>query len=547
MKKTLLLTALLTGTLSAITINSNVNRTFFLTSPTASTYLTGSTNVTIIDGSITLSPCFQPSPEIIFPNPLFCPLGTTAFIQAGDVNGDGVVDDRSFWSVASVIKSTIMEPYYPIGVTLSAAPPSKLTRPLGDFRDNSLGVFYNILGGSINLYDISSYRYNRQYDITLLANAYQLHADQWVPGVYVYSIPIKGQINRFAPLRMTITSMVEANGFRKGLRGFGLNKINWANNAYELDPRLVSSLQWTGNTISNTIASDVVQFAMRNTDGDIVYPVPDTPYRLDSPYLTNLNILPYVFNKGDIGTSEISFSRNLATSGIASDTSTRRWAWNNRFIDTYKGHDLYEYRLTNDAAISGIKVAGNPAQLRAPGADYDGDGISNIMEYAFSQDDGDDASTTLEWTSFHNTPASQPSAILLASLGLTAPATAQPVILDTLAAGVPNTPLVTMKRRNVGASVTYGYEVNYDASNPKSRWVKLSGPKPGGRLVIADKKAGQISGNPLFTWTIIDTVDARATLLPPAPAVDGSISIQASNALPSTVRIRSTAAVTSGY
>jgi hypothetical protein len=538
MKKTLLAAALLTGTLSAVTINSNVNRTFVLTSPTASTYLTGSTNVTIIDGSITLSPCFQPSPFVIPPNP-GCPLGTTAFIQAGDVDGDGVVDDRSYWSVASVQKGTIIEPYYPIAVTLSAAPPSKLTRPLGDFRDNSLGVFYNILGGSINLYEISSYRYNRQYDINLLANAYQLHAEQWVPGVYVYSIPIKGQIGKFAALRMTITSMVEANGYRKGLRGFGLNNINWANNAYELDPRLISTLQWTGNTISNTIASDVVEFAMRNTDGDIVYPVPNTPYRLDSPYLTKLNILPYVFNKGDIGTSQMTFSRSLSTSGIASDTSTRSWAWNNRFIDTYKGHDLYEYRLTNDAAITGIKVSGNPSQLRSPTADYDGDGLSNIMEFAYTQDDGDDISTTLEWTSYHN--STPPSALVLASLGLTAPSNAAPVFLDTAASGVPNTALVTSKRRNVGAAITYGYEINYNTADPRSRWVRLATPRPGQTLSLRDKKAATISGDPLFTWTIIDTFD---TIL---PAAAGTTSIQASAALPATVRIRSTAAVTKGY
>lgn len=543
MKKTLLFAALLSGPASAVSINTNVNRTFTLTAPTVSSYLGGTTNVTIIDGSITLSPCFHPSPFIIPPNPLGCPLGTTAFIQAGDVDGDGVVDDRSYWSVASVIKGNIIEPYYPIGVTLSAAPPSTLTRPLGDFRDNSLGVFYNILGGSINLYEISSYRYNREFDGTLLPNAYSLHANQWVPGVYVYSVPIKGQINRFAALRMTITSMVEANGYRKGLRGFGLVNINWSNNAYEVDPRLISPLSWQGNTVSNTVASDVVEFAMRNTDGEIVYPVPNTPYRLDSPYLTKLNILPYVFNKGDVGTSEISFSRNLSTSPIASDTSTRRWSWNNRFIDTYKGHDLYEYRLTNSNPIQGIKVSGNPATLRAASADYDGDGLSNIMEYAYTQDDGDDSSLTLEWTSFHNTPASQPTPATLAEFGLTAPTNAAPAYLDTLSAGIATTPYVTNKRKNVGAAITYGYEVNYDAANPRSRWVKLAAPRPGTTLVLRDKRAGQISGNPAFTWTITDTFDDLTV----DPSTPGTTTIQASNALPATVRIRSTASITKGY
>ena len=562
MKKTLLFASFLSlaSHSSAVTINVNLNRSFYLTAPTESVYLAGKMNVRMIDGSISLSPCFHPSPAIIYPNP-GCPLGTTAYIQAGDVDGDGVVDDRSFWSVASVVKASIIQPYYPLGVTLAAAPPSKLVRPQGDFIDNSLGVFYNILGGSINLYDLTSYRYNRNfdpyvlyipgtnqldlakwmankdtYDKNLLKTEYTSFADQWVPGVYIYKIPIRDRTNVFASLSATVTSMVEANGYRKGLRGFGLNTKTWLNEAHELDPRLITPLLWTGNTPQNTVSSDVVEFAMLNDAGTIVYPVPNTPYRLDSPFLTKLNILPYVFTKGDTGFSQMSFSRGLSTSAVATDTSTRSWTWSTRFIDSYKGHDLYEFRTTSDAPIPGIKVSGQPSKLRVATSDYDGDGITNIMEYAFTQDDGDDLSKSLEWTSYHNT--TPPTALELTALDFTAPTTAPPVFIDTLLAGVPNTPLTVNKRENVGGAITYGYEVNYDINNPKSKWVKLKGPTPGKTLVLKDSTAAKITLNPNFTWTIIDTLDVSPVI--------GTTSIQASNAMPN-ARVRSTATVTSGY
>lgn len=526
----------------------NVNRTFGLTSPTASQYLSGSTSITFQDGVIILSPCvFHPSATIVPPitNPPLCPLGTTARLIQGDINGDGITDLAAFWPVADITPNSIMEPFLPNSVRLVAAPPSSLSRPSGDFNDSSVATFYNVLTPVITRNDVALYRFLKTYSGLALPNAYQSHANEWVPGIYIYNVPAKGRPNIFQSPRLTITGMVEANGYRKGLRGFGLSTTMWSNGALEVDPRLITTLRWTGNTVSNTVSSDIIEFSIADSNGVILYPIPNTPYRLDSPYLTSLSIVPYTFTKGQVGISTIRFSRSLNTSAVSTDTSTRTWTWGTRFIDTYFAHAQYEFTLANTstAPITGIKVAGAPASLRQPSADYDGDGISNIMEFAFSQDDGDDTNNTLEWTSFHNTPANQPSAATLATFQLTAPVTAPPVFLDTATAGVPNTPLVTSKRRNVGAAVTYGYEVNYDAANPNSRWVKLAAPAPGQTLVLKDKTAAKISGDPNFTWTIIDTFD---TVLP-APGTTGATSIQASIALPTTVRVRSTAAVTKGY
>lgn len=547
MKKTLASLFLLSGAAAqALTINVNLNRTFVLTSPKESYMLGGTTNVNIIDGSFTLSPCIHPSPVRVPPitNPPICPLGTTAFIQAGDIDGDGVSDDRSYWSVSSVVKGEYLEPFYPIGVTLSAAPPSKLARPLGNFVDNSLGIFYNVLGAEIELYELTGYFFQATYGEGL----YKKHAEEWVPGVYIYSVPLKGTINETAPLRMTITPMVEANGYNRGTRGFGLVTQTWSNGAQETDPRIITPIRWEGNTTSNSFRGDEIRFGIDRLSPagvrTLAYPTPDATYKLANPYVVSLNVLPYVFTKGDRGVGMMNFSRALSTSTLASDTSNRDWEWPIRYIDSYKGHDLYEYKLANDAAIQGIKVGGNPAKLRLPNSDYDGDGISNIIEFAYSQDDGNDTSASLEWTSYNQT--NPPTAAVLLSTQQTAPTTAQPAFLDTLNNGVPITPLVTNKRRNVGASITYGYEVNYDTTNPKSKWVKIKGPKPGETATVADKTLTKLLGTP-FTWTIVDKFDVIATTVPVQAAVLGTTSITASSALPSTVRLRSTASVTSGY
>lgn len=527
-----------------LSFDIRVNRTFQLTSPTVSEYLSGSTEVFFRDGRVILAPCsLDPSPTIVQPVvvPPLCPLGTTGFLIQGDIDGDGIADDRSFWSVDSVVLNSLIEPFMPEAVRLAAAPPSTLSRPAGDFRDGSVATFYNVLTPVVKRFDLALYRYTSEFT-GAIPNAYQRHAQQWVPGVYIYNLPKKGLINQFQPVRLTLTSMVEANGFRRGNRGFGLRTSMWSNGALEVDPRLITTLTWEGITINNTFRTDVVEFSMSNNAGNIIYPVPDMPYRLDSPLLTSLTMIPYAFAKGEIGTSRIRFIRNLNTNTVTTDTSTRSWTWNNRFIDSYKGHDQYEFRVAGTAAVPGIKVAGSASKLRAPTADYDGDGLSNILEFAFSQDDGDDLNRTLEWTSYHNDPALAPSEGDLASLNLAAPSTLPPLFLDTGNAGVGTDPYVFNKRRNVGGSVTYGYEVNYNTANPRSRWVKLPAPRPGETIVVSCNCARSIVADPNFRWTITDTLDSG-----PPDNLPGTTSIQASHPLPSTVRVRSTAAVTRGY
>jgi hypothetical protein len=558
MKKTVTLSALLALSSSvaqaAPSIAIGVDREFFMSSPKTADFIIGVTRIGIHDGYFTIwDDCeLDPSETYIPPftaNPFpDCPKGTTGFILSGDVDKDGLSDARLFWSVATVEDATYIESALSDQITLVAAPPSKLVRPQTNFVDDSVGLFYNTVSLDIREFNNAHYYYTDTY------TNYADHHQTWVPGVYVYTVPLRKLAPLTGPLSMSVTPMIESNAYRKGVVGFGVVTKQWSNGAQEIDPRLISTMGWEGNVRNNTFATDELNFGIYDTVEAIPtqtnmldhlkYPTSRGLLTLPSNVQKTLRILPFAFSKGTTGVARLNMYRKIDTSVLAQDQSERDFFWNMRFIDSYIGHAQYEYRFQQSTvAVPGIKVVGKTSTLIAPNGDYDGDGLLNIFEFAFSQDDGDDLSSTLEWTTYNQFLLPAP----VLPIGITAPVGVGPVYVDTLAAGVPNTILTVNKRSGVGGSITYGYEVNYDTTNPKSKWVKIKGPKPGETLVIKDSKAGAIAGNSNFTWTITDTFDTPASAVPPLPALIGATSIQASDALPTTVRVRSTAAVTSGY
>lgn len=535
---------------AALTINVSVNRNFLMTEPKTAEFINGTTSIRMFDGFYTywtdceLAAAPTGATEYIDPitlNPLpDCPKGTTGLILRGDVNKDGIFDSRTWWSIATVESASYLEAFLPEQIVLSAAPPSKLKRPFNDFTDDSLGLYYDNVAQEIVEYNISNYLYNANY------TNYKEHSETWVPGVYQFTVPVRKQNQTdpqlTGPATMTVTNMIEANGYRKGMKGFGLVTKQWNGDAMEMDPRLISVMQWEGVTTANTYRSDEVSFGIYDDAGALVYPSWRGRFKMPSAYTTSFRMLPNAFAKGTTGLCELYFDRAVVTSGIANDNSDRSFVWNIHFIDSYIGHQSYEYPYLNtEAAVTGVKAAGKPSSLILPAGDYDGDGLSNLTEYAFTQDDGDDTSTTLEYTSYNQfTP---PTTLPTTPAALVRPAPANaPAFYDSNTLGVDIMPHVTNKRAGVGASITYGYEVNYDTANPKSKWVKLKTPEHGESIVVSDKKAAKVANLASFTWTITDVLEAAGP-----PAVAGTTTIQASDALPSTVRVRATATITKGY
>jgi hypothetical protein len=102
----------------------------------------------------------------------------------------------------------------------------------------------------------------------------------------------------------------------------------------------------------------------------------------------------------------------------------------------------------------------------------------------------------------------------------------------------------TEKRKSTGLSITYGFQVTYDNTVAKPKWVTLRAPALGQTLVVKDTKAGALvlpAADNTFTWTISNVADDRAL------NTTGTIGITASHALNPKISIRPTATVTKGY
>ena len=149
------------------------------------------------DGSWELAGClFQPSLSIVGPNE-FCPLGTTGFIAQGDIDGDGVNDQGSFWSVGSITPASQVEPFRPDLFRLISAPPSGFTRILRstdgdvsaifDVIDASVIVWYNTLNGIIDDNEVTIYAALREYGVG--DDELERHYEDVPWGPYKFGLP----------------------------------------------------------------------------------------------------------------------------------------------------------------------------------------------------------------------------------------------------------------------------------------------------------------------------------------------------------------------
>jgi len=457
----------------------------------------GRFDVRIRDGFVFLAPCaFDPSLFSIEPN-LACPLGTTGLIATGDVDGDGFRDDSLYWSIDSVVRALIIEPARPDLVTLLAAPPSKLPRPLPAFIDDSLVIFYNIFRTDMEQLDVTRYFMTIRYgsvpqvettntlggiltagnlnvvitgrdiagsplsipvavaagatgfdvaesirlalDATpAVTNFYavggevlggpdstnisltELVADGNDPtlniavfagtatgdglpidfsqdtvegafkapaaaskqmreelptGTYIFSYPRLNNPDLGSPVIIpgTITPMIEAlDRNTRSNSGFRFTSGKWDGDFYQMDPRLIHVVRWTGNDQSNILRGDQIYFSILNADEDFIdFPPLDTqnPVQLPDPTVQEYTLPPFFFAVGYEGVINVDFQRLLRTTGVAFDTSERDFRAKVRMVDSYDGFARTYYELGTSTALT-------PA-----GGDKDGDGVTNINEF----------------------------------------------------------------------------------------------------------------------------------------------------------------------
>ena len=397
---------LASGQASFLRLEFRDEKSFQITGPSEFEYLGGQWIVDVIDGDFPVLGCFANfgpayQPPVQLPP---CPAGTTSLITQGDLDGDGTREDGLYVSTDQPIRATSIQPFAPEFIELSAAPPSELPRPVAAFNwtDQSIRVFYDIVADPENGigYDIANYISSRFYG----PNEIGRHRDEIVPGVYRFRFPALGS-NPESPgdfsMSVSHREMVEAApgpGGREVTSGgifvgndFLIEDPRWNNGALEIDPRLGFKLEWEGFNGSTFLGDDRVVFAIREREsGLILFPPipdpgegnPDTRQVIGGQGLgipTGIDIGSGFFDPNQLIVAELEFRRNLRE-GDTVDRSGRIFRWNIDLIDTFDGFVIRNFPV------------GTPAILRAPEADFDGDGFSNLQEFGLQTDLLDPAS-----------------------------------------------------------------------------------------------------------------------------------------------------------
>lgn len=365
--------------------------------------------VQVEDGNVSIVACVGNG----FPFPTFpvvpdCPLGTTALIDSGDLDFDGVRDGGLFYSISGVTPASVFGPFRSDLFSLEAAPPSELPRPIGgtNFRDNSIVLFYDYINTpqSLDRYEITNYISARVYAPSELDR----QVAEIVPGTYQFRLPAMGvdyndpSQNPYVYANHTHLEMLEAYpgvGFVAVGNEFRVVMDDrWNDGAIEFDPRLSIDLSWEGFNAQTVLGSDTATFSIKEQgSGFTVFPpyfngidpftgqplVPEAQrFPQEVPPLTNTVTLgPYFFEPGEQLYAEVGFQRNFQGTALTIDRSRRSFRWDLRLVDSYEG-----FRISNNFPPRTLD------ELTAASADFDGDGMTNLEEFALQTDPADPAS-----------------------------------------------------------------------------------------------------------------------------------------------------------
>lgn len=360
--------------------NSTAN---YRQSATGGNFEGGTFGMTVRDGQAFFDGC----DSIRFYSPSIpCPLGATGFVSRGIVNDPLLNGNGPYYSISSITPAALLLPFAAQNASLISAPPSLLPRPLVGFEDQCLSVFYNLQTASVRQYPITLYTFTRSYT----AAERSRFDGEVVPGTYIYNfanlnsptIPQVLQINQYLML----------DGYRKinnQPRGFRFINLAFDADGFALlDPLLINTLTWEGNTTSFiSPAADSLYLSIKQlTDPldplsapdltqDTLFPSfasnSDSRIILPSP-LDNRFILPPNFvDPGETGLLDMEFIISRPTSPSVFEAATRRFRLPIRMINSLP------------SAMLAIAPPGATAQQLSADSDLDGDGVNNFTEWAF--------------------------------------------------------------------------------------------------------------------------------------------------------------------
>ena len=199
--------------------------------------------------------------------------------------------------------------------------------------------------------------------------------EELVTGRYVFAFPSK-QNPTSVPVNLPVTIVQNLEAFGSNPRskkGFRFTSGKFDQGFYQMDPRSISTVTWTGNDATNIVPGDQLYFSILNPAQDrLTFPptVPQAPVLLTSPAVQSYTLPPNFFQVGDEGVIELRHQRTLAVTPITYDRSRREFRMPVKFIDTYPGYAQRAFPL------------GTAGDISANG-DFDRDGMLNIDEYAF--------------------------------------------------------------------------------------------------------------------------------------------------------------------
>lgn len=324
-----------------------------------------------------------------------CFTGSTGIVAGGDIDEDGILDDNTYWEILSAIKATIVEPFHPELCKLVAAPASPLPRPMDGFDDLGLSIFWNTQNVLMQRYDIAWYELNRPYgDVDSVASngAGAQMLKECVVGQYMFQFPALDNPDLPRNLIVRIYPFVESydSSTGDGRKGFKFLGNRWDSEGYyEMDPRLLYTFSWQTPT-NKLVLTDRLFFSITadqepTPDDDIdnmFFPPDGDPVYLSNIQSTSYTLPPGFFHVGQTATAKLQYLRTLGISSVSFDRSTRAFKMPLRFIESYAGYSAFEGvypPVTTSSKTTATK------QMAATG-DFDGDGLTNITEFALMSD-----------------------------------------------------------------------------------------------------------------------------------------------------------------
>lgn len=324
-----------------------------------------------------------------------CFTGSTGIVAGGDIDEDGILDDNTYWEILSVIKASVVEPFYPELCKMVAAPASPLPRPLDGFEDLGLSIFWNTQSVLMQRYDIAWYNLSRPYgDVDSVASNSEgsRMLKECVVGQYVFQFPALGDVDLPRNLTVRIYPFVESydSSTGDGRKGFKFLNDRWDDDGYyELDPRLLYTFSWQAPA-NKLVLTDRLFFSItadqEPTPDDGVpnqfFPPDGDPVYLSNIQSTSYTLPPGFFQVGQTGMAKLEYLRSLGISSVSFDKSSRAFKLPLRFVETYAGYSAFE-SVFPPVTTAAKKTA---AKLMAATGDFDGDGLNNITEFALMSD-----------------------------------------------------------------------------------------------------------------------------------------------------------------